>query len=470
MDTGGYGPVGWPASKYRFDPLLRAGCKLAARESNVLQRCEKETTVISSLLLVSVSLLSQNAPPATPATPPAELVAEVKKLVQQLDDPSQAKRDAAEKALAERGPDILPLLPAITARTPAETKERLGRVRKSLETALSDVSSKATTISLKGEMALADAMKAIEKQTGNKFAGYDRRTSTVKLDLEKASFWPAIDGLLDQAEMDINAYGGEMNTLVLMARAEGASPRSGHAAYSGVFRFEALRVEARRDLRNSSVSGMRLTLGISWEPRITPISMRQPIDKITAVDDQGKSLTVRDEESQQVLNATAETGMSAVELGIPLDLPPRGATKIASLKGSLTALVPGRLESFEFSGIVTARDAEQQRAGVAVILERVRQNGDLYEVRVRVRYDEAGNALESHRGWVYSNPAYIVNTKGERLDSLGSNEGGRDENEIGIVMLFDIPGGPKGCKFVYQTPASMLQLPVEYELKDIELP
>src|SRR6185436_8034390 len=120
-------------------------------------------------------------------------------------------------------------------------------------------------------------------------------------------------------------------------------------------------------------------------------------------------------------NATAETGMSAVELGIPLDLPARGVNKISSLKGTLTALVPGRLESFEFTDLEMARDAEQTRAGVAVILERVRKNGDLYEVRVRVRYEEASNALESHRGWVYANPAYVLNKKGERLESLGAN-------------------------------------------------
>jgi hypothetical protein len=188
------------------------------------------------------------------------------------------------------------------------------------------------------------------------------------------------------------------------------------------------------------------------------------------VDEQGNALEVGGADAEPVLNATAETGMSAVELGIPLALPARGAGKIKSLQGTLTALVPGRLESFEFTDLETARDVEQRRAGVAVILERVRPNGDLYEVRVRVRYDEAANALESHRGWVYANPAYLLNSKGERLDSLGANEGGRDENEVGMVLLFDLPDGPKGCKFIYQTPASMLQLSVPYELKDIELP
>jgi len=170
------------------------------------------------------------------------------------------------------------------------------------------------------------------------------------------------------------------------------------------------------------------------------------------------------------LNASGELGMSAIELGIPFQLPERNVSKIGSLKGTLTAMIPGRLESFEFSDLENTRDAEQQRAGVTVVFERLRKNGDLYEARLRVRYSEAANALESHRNWIFTNPAYMVDAKGQRIENLGSNEGGRDENEIGIVCLFDLPKGPQGCKFIYQTPASLLQLPVEYELKDIELP
>lgn len=429
--------------------------------------CQKETGVVSTLLLWGCALLGQGE---DSSSPPPKVVAEVQRLVQELDDASQAKRDAAEKALVGLGDQVLPLLPTVTPRTPAETKERLGRVRSSLEKSLSEANSRPTEVTLKGDLALREVFETITKQTGNRFSGAERRATSVQLSLEKQPFWAAVDQVLDQGNLDIDAYGGEANMLVLVPRAEGAVPRAGRATYAGVFRFEPLRVETRRDLRMPSVNTLRLTMGVAWEPRLTPILLRQPIDKITAEDDQGKSLVVQQEEAAQVLSATAESGMSGVELGIPLALPDRSAKRIRSLRGHMTALVPGRLESFEFADLEKARDVEQQRAGVAVILERVRQNGDLWEVRVRVRYEAAGEALESHRGWVYSNPAHIVDAKGERLESLGANEGGRDENEVGIALLFDLPQGPKGCKFVYQTPASMLYLPVEYELKDIELP
>lgn len=425
--------------------------------------------MLQALVLVALTFGVQN-----PGDPPqaAELSSTVAPLIKQLDDATQEKRDAAEKALIELGPDVLPLLPAITARTPAETKERLGRVRSVLESVVSESTSKPTTVTFQGELTVPEAFEMLEKQTGNRVIGYERRGSGAKLKLEfdKTPYWQALDQVLDQADLTVNPFGGESNALVLMAKAEGESPRAGAGMYSGVFRFEPLRIESRRDFRNASANGMRIALSVTWEPRVTPIVLRQAIEKITATDADGNALAVGRSDNQSVLNASAELGMSAIELGIPLQLPPRTIAKIGSLKGTLTALVPGRLESFEFANLDTLRDAEQQRAGVTVIFERLRKNGDLYEARIRVRFDDAANALESHRNWIYNNPAYMLDAKGERIENLGSNEGSRDENEVGIVTLFDLPNGPKGHKFVYQTPATLLQLPVDYELKDIELP
>ena len=104
------------------------------------------------------------------------------------------------------------------------------------------------------------------------------------------------------------------------------------------------------------------------------------------------------------------------------------------------------------------------------LIERLRKNDELYEVHLRIRYGEASNALESHRNWIFTNPAYLMDAKGNRVENIGSEEGRRGDNEIGINYLFDLPKGPQGFKFVYQAPATLLQLPVEYELKDIELP
>lgn len=422
------------------------------------------TAAISFCLL----LLAQADGSANSGVSPADLKAEVNRLVLQLDDDERSQREAAEKALVELGSQALSLLPPITPRTPAEVKERLGRVRKTLETAVAESIAKPSLVTLEGEMSLAEAMKALEQQTGNRVTGYERRSAQVKVTFDKTPYWQALDEVLDQAGLNINEFGGEASALVLTARPEGETPRTTTGVYSGVFRLEALRLEARRDLRNPAVNGMRLSLGVAWEPRVAPIALRQQVSEITVLDDRGEALSVVG--NQAALNASAELGMSAVEFGLPLPLASRESKRIGSIKGRFTALVPGRVESFEFSDIANARDVEHERAGVVVTFERLRKNVDLYEVRMALRFDDAANALESHRGWVYRNEAFLTDKDGKRLENVGLQATRQGTNEVGVAYLFDLPDGPEGCKFVYKTPALVLQLPVEYELKDIELP
>ncbi|MCA9122032.1 MAG: hypothetical protein H6822_12160 [Planctomycetaceae bacterium] len=417
-------------------------------------------SAVTTALLVLLS--------AQTVSPEAGLKAEVNRLVLQLDSNQRSEREAAEEALIKLGPEVLNLLPLITPRTPAEVKERLGRVRKTLETATAESIAQPSHVTLEGEMSLGSALQAMYEQTGNQVTGYQRRGGDVKVAFNKTPYWRALDEVLDQAKLNINEFGGEASAIVLTTRPDGESPRVNAGVYSGVFRLEALRVESRRDLRNPAVNGMRLSVSVAWEPRVMPIALRQQLSEITVLDDRGEELSITG--SQGALNASAELGMSAVEFGIPLELASRESKRIGSLKGRFTALVPGRVESFEFANVATARDVEQERAGVVVTFERLRKNVDLYEARMALRFDDAANALESHRGWVYRNEAYLTDKNGRRLDNVGLQATRQGTSEVGIAYLFDLPDGPEGCTFVYKTPALILQLPVEYELKDIELP
>jgi hypothetical protein len=39
-----------------------------------------------------------------------------------------------------------------------------------------------------------------------------------------------------------------------------------------------------------------------------------------------------------------------------------------------------------------------------------------------------------------------------------------------VAYLFDLPEGIEGLSWVYETPAAIVEMPLEYELTDIELP
>jgi hypothetical protein len=144
-----------------------------------------------------------------------------------------AKREVAEKALIEIGPDVLPLLPAVTPRTPAEDKIRLQRVRSALVNAAIAAATKPSIVTLAGEMPFSEAIAKIAEQTGNKLVDYRERFNQggadpkIKVSLEKEPFWKALDTVLDAAGLTIYNYDEEQAALAFTSRGDNAPPRLG---------------------------------------------------------------------------------------------------------------------------------------------------------------------------------------------------------------------------------------------------
>ena len=413
-------------------------------------------------------------------TPSAELVDQVARLVRQLDDRALSKRDGAEQELLELGDAVLPLLPEIDDDTPAEVALRVQRVQQNLLEAQAAAAAEPTLVTLKGkQMPLEDVLAAMSEQTGNPISDYREAlggaNSEIKLDVDvdKEPFWQALDGVLDQAGLTLYAYTGERGAFVVNPP-PGAGPRSNRASYDAIFRTEPVRFEAARDLRNDNMQSLRLYLEATWEPRLQPIAILMPFDEISAVGDSGQALSITRQSAMP--EATIRTGMSNVELEIPLALPNREVKEIKTLKGKFVALVPGPAQDFRFaSPPVSARNApakrlEQRKAGATVLIDQVRQNNAVWEVALRVRFDSPSTALESHRGWILDNEAYFVDADGRRIDPGGFEQSRQANDEVGIRYFFDLPANPDKLEFVYRTPITILEMTIEYEFHDLPLP
>jgi len=109
-----------------------------------------------------------------------------------------------------------------------------------------------------------------------------------------------------------------------------------------------------RNLRNPQISGVKLLLDVAWEPRTRPISLEQSLDAITAVDENGDPLAI--ENSGGELHANVQSDIPSVEMYLPFKLPARNVTAIASLKGKIMAMVPGRVETFEFDNLAMSKN------------------------------------------------------------------------------------------------------------------
>ena len=370
--------------------------------------------MLGSLLLVGWALTAQADVPAD-----AAFQREVDRLVRQLDAPQLAERDAAEEALLNLGPKVLEFLPPPAALKSPEEKSRVARIQQKLQRLVAESAAKPSLVTLHGNaLPLSKVLAALEEQSGNKIVrkGFGQQESdpALKVDFNKTPFWQALDQVLDQAGLTVYPF-AEQRAVCVVPRSAGQLPRLGRACYSGPFRCEPIQVLAQRDLRDPTGNSLRVKLEVSWEPRLRPIGLKQRLRDLQATDDNGKSLPVENEEAE--LEVPASGRNIAVELLLPWKLPPRNVREIARLKGTLLAMIPGRIETFSFENLLVAKHVEKRIAGVTVTLDRVEKNGDLWQVSMRVRFDQPGDALESHRAWILENEAYLEGPDGKPIPS-----------------------------------------------------
>lgn len=419
------------------------------------------------------SATSDKSAPAEAATP--ELGDTVRQLIRDLDAGQKSRREEAEKKLLSLGTRVLDFLPENTDRLSAEAGQRLDRVREKLEKNAAANSLEPTSVTCSGEKPLSKLFALIEEQTGNKIVdlrsefGQDVGDPDLKVAFDNAPFWAALDRVLDDAELTIYPYSSEQGGLGITSRGDSRLPRYGSAVYSGAFRIEGTEFVARRDLRDPMSHMLNLTLEAAWEPRLSPIVITYPSGSIAAVDEQGRPVPAADSAGDMQFPINSDT--KSVEVPIQFQLPERNVRRIASLKGKLTAMLPGRIETFRFSGLDKTKRVDRKRAGVTVALETVRKNGAVWEIRMLLMFEKATGALESHlsTGWVSNNFAALENAKGEMIPYAGLETTRETETEVGVAYYFDVPS-LKGHTFVYKTPTAIISLPIEFELKDLDLP
>lgn len=406
----------------------------------------------------------------------AALAERVQKLIRELDAPQKARRLDAEKQLLALGAKVLEHLPESTDNLRGEVKLRLDHIREQLEKAGAQQTVEPTSVTLHGEMPLSQALAELEEQTGNKLVDLrpefneDTADPDVKLDFDKAPFWEVLDNVLDQAGLGLY-LSAEEGGLGLVSRPDNGVKRVGRAIYTGAFRMEPTELVGRRDLRNPANQMLTLLLEAAWEPRLQPIAIMQPLDAVEAVDDNGQPIQVASAGNELEIDVDAD--LKSVELPLQFNLPERNARRIAQLKGKLTALLPGKVETFRFGNLDKLKKrVERRRADVTVVLDEVRKNGSVWEVRVLLVFERATGALQSHlaAGWIDNNKASLEAPDKESVAYAGLETTRQTETEAGVAYKFVVPKGLKGYTFVYQTPTAIVSLPIEYELKDLDLP
>ncbi len=148
----------------------------------------------------------------------------------------------------------------------------------------------------------------------------------------------------------------------------------------------------------------------------------------------------------------------------------RTASKIEKLTGEFVMAVPSEKHQYVFEKFGNGARQSEKFGDVTVTLEGARRNGAVYEMRVLISFGNSQGALDSFRGWVLSNEAYLLDPKGVRLENVGLQTYAINQNAVGIAYLFQINGDPNDFKLVYESPGAISKQTVQFELENIELP
>jgi hypothetical protein len=68
------------------------------------------------------------------------------------------------------------------------------------------------------------------------------------------------------------------------------------------------------------------------------------------------------------------------------------------------------------------------------------------------------------------NLSYLVDKDGKRIEHAGFETTRQTASDVGAAYFFDAVNELDGLTWVYETPAAIVDMPVSYELKDVELP
>lgn len=405
--------------------------------------------------------------------------AALEQLVRQLDADAADERDQAEQELLQMAVDgdaesLLAKLPTPDDRMPQEVQTRLARVRRKIGRQIAEQAASGSRVSLSAsETPLADVLAAIQEQTGNRLVdhraqfGEQAPEVMVNAEIENELFWPALDKLLDQSGLMPYNFSDE-EELALVNQSPGGRPRSAGAAYAGPFRIEATQITARRSLSQPDQNRLQIELNIAWEPRLKPLAISQPAAEINAVGDSGQPIPLANPET--MFDVEIAPGSHATDMTVSWMLPDRKVHKLASVAARFSALVPGRIAEMRFDDLDGGAGQQQEAGGVTVSLNRVVERQGIWEFHMRLRMEGNETGLESHRGWVFGNLTFLENYQGETIDHAGFETTLANDNEVGFVYLFEIPDDIGNYTWVYRTPAAIMRVPVEYELKDIPLP
>jgi hypothetical protein len=325
---------------------------------------------------------------------------------------------------------------------------------------------------------ISKALAEVARQTGVTVAD-DRGGPDVEvpLDLDRASFWRAVDATAARAKAKavLTRDGG-----VSLVRAP-AGERRLPTSYDGEFRVRVTRVSASRDL-DTGRGSTTLTLEVVWTPGLRPLFLDSQPHGLRLIDGRGGAVSVEDQGSSLV----AVEDRSSLTLDLSLPGLPRREADIGLLEGRLLAVVPSKFLTFRFDADLPTLEGAVAGGAVRRLvqedvvcrIDRVVLGKERWTVQVGLEYPPGGRALESFQAGslVAHNELRLTSPDGKRTLAPSGYVINRVSSRRAQVSYHftDKPGarrGPAaGWKVSYVAPARIVEVPVRFRFEKVPLP
>lgn len=396
----------------------------------------------------------------------------VQALIEQLGDTSRTTRVAAERALRELGPDVLPVLPAPDMAPSQAARDAVDRLRTVLEHQQAELTAQASRVSLTGTHSLRELVKSVTEQTGNHITleqlPEDVLAARHDIQWQEATFWEVIQCIESHADV-VSRLEDAGRKVQLSPHSDEQSPAS--VTSVGAFRIVGQTFSCRPDFTNADREVVRVTFHVESEPRLRPLFVRiaHADFRLLTGDLELKPLNV----DAKLERPAANQSSTVLTIDFVTDKPCE--MELATLRGKLDVELAAGEETFVFRNLDSSERVMRRRGGVVVTMDKASFITDetsgksSARVDLQVAYDSSGPAFESHRTWVYHNMVSL-RTRDESQHWLPTGFDTLAEAEAAVRLSYrfaDVTAKPDKLEFVYAAPTLVLTFPVEFELIDV---
>jgi hypothetical protein len=357
-------------------------------------------------------------------------------------------------------------------------KKELTVIRKTLRErqVQKDLAPRLVTLDAK-EMPLEKVLAEVAKQTGIEVV--DRREAEeetrVKLKLEKAPFWEALDKIAQEIDARLGLYERD-GKIALHRRPNGF--QSPPVSSNGPFRTTIRRLTAIRNLE-AEESYYVATLEVAWEPRFRPFLLNIKPADLHFQDDKNQELSLEQKE-----NKISVSNKTAVTFDVPWPSLPRSAAKLGRFEGKVFLTASSQMVTFAFESTLAEqlknpKAREMSRGGTTVKITQLDLAKDHWTVGVEIDYPADSPEFESFESWLIFNEMTLrkkesgevfPNNGNYQIDSSGGNKAVVSYHFVDEPAKKLVRGNPEDWTVVYKTPGQMLEMPVTFLFKDVSLP